>query len=435
MPNGRDFSSIDRRMALAQEWDESVARIRKLLGFEDFFKSPTLDKLLTAASGGPVVIVNVSQRRCDALIVQERAVTPCPLPQLTGEEVVDRANGYLETLQSAETAADIHDEARRQRRERPGMAGRQAVQRAERALADAAVATEAMLTDLLGWLWDVIAEPVLTELKLNHAPGQGDTWPRVWWCPTGPLNLLPLHAAGRHGDLGDSSFRTVMDRVISSYTPTLRALLEARKPIDGAMIDNDRLLVVGLAESPGQRPLRGVAAELDVLAELVPEQRRTVLKGPAATRAAVQRELQTHRWVHLSCHGKQELDDPSGGGLALHDGVLSISDIATQRHYAEFAGLSACKTATGGINLLDEAITLAAALHYTGYRHVIGTLWSVYDSVGTADLWATVYRNMVVDGRLCPERSAEALHQATLALRDRHPHRPSTWTPFVHIGP
>jgi CHAT domain-containing protein len=31
----------------------------------------------------------------------------------------------------------------------------------------------------------------------------------------------------------------------------------------------------------------------------------------------------------------------------------------------------------GGVDLLDEAITLAAALHYTGYRHVVAALWSV----------------------------------------------------------
>jgi len=75
-------------------------------------------------------------------------------------------------------------------------------------------------------------------------------------------------------------------------------------------------------------------------------------------------------------------------------------------YHAEFAGLSACKTATGGAELLDEAITLAAALHYTGYRHVIGTLWSVHDSPGTADLFATIYRDMAVNGRVRPERSA-----------------------------
>ena len=56
---------------------------------------------------------------------------------------------------------------------------------------------------------------------------------------------------------------------------------------------------------------------------------------------------------------------------------MTIADITEGRFHGDFAGLSACKTAVGGVDLLDEAITLAAALHYTGYRHVVAALWSV----------------------------------------------------------
>jgi hypothetical protein len=419
-------------MALAREWTDLVSRVRELPGFADFLQPPRLETLLPAAIGGPVVMLNVGQWRCDAIIVRHTGITACALPGLTSDDASRWAQRYLDVLREQETAADEHDAALAQRRERQGMAGRQAVQRAGRRLTEAAAATETMLTELLGWLWDTIAEPVLAELGLVRTPGDGGEWRRVWWCPTGPLTLLPLHAAGHHQDTGG---RTVVDRAVSSYTPTLRALLEARKPLDPAVADTERLLVVGLAETPGRRPLRGVAAELGVVNELVPESHRTVLEGPAATREAVLNELGSHRWVHFSCHGDQNLDDPSRGGLALHDGMLTIAHIAARQNHAEFAGLSACKTATGGSKLLDEAITLAAALHYTGYRHVIGTLWSVHDSPGTADLFAAIYRDMTVDGRLRPDRSAAALHRATRALRDRHPGRPSAWTPFIHIGP
>ena len=54
------------------------------------------------------------------------------------------------------------------------------------------------MLDVLDWLWDVIAGPVLTALGHTGPPGPGDPWPRVWWCPTGPLTVLPIHAAGRH---------------------------------------------------------------------------------------------------------------------------------------------------------------------------------------------------------------------------------------------
>ena len=425
---------IDRRMALAREWDELVEQVRALDGFDDFLKLPELEKLLPAAQGGPVVIVNVSRWRCDALIVKQSGVMALELADLTAQDAMEHANRYLHTLQEAERTREQRDEARRRVRESGAMADRQAVQEAERALRAADAATDAMLMDVLDWQWQTIAEPVLTTLGFHDTPADDDVWPHLWWCPTGPLTLLPLHAAGHH-DKTPGTPRTVIDRVVSSYTPTVRALLEARRPLDQQLTEASKLLVVALTDTPGEPLLPAVADELHLLADLIPPARRTVLKGSAATRASVRQALETHRWVHFSCHGQQDLDDPSRGGLTLHDGMLTIADITSQQFHAEFAGLFACKTATGGAHLLDEAITLTAALHYTGYRHVIGTLWSVYDTADITDLIRAVYRRITVDGSLTPEFSAWALHLAVRSLRDKYPDRPRLWTPFTHTGP
>jgi CHAT domain len=356
------------------------------------------------------------------------------LPGLTADAAIERANGYLRTLQEAEQARERRDAARQQARAGASMAGRQVLQQAERTLRAAGTATESMLTDVLGWLWEVVAEPVLLDLGFRDRPPDGE-WPRLWWCPAGPLTLLPLHAAGRHGAAGRPSSSAVIDRVISSYTPTVRALMEARRPLPAQPPDAGQLLVVAQATAPGMPPLAGVAAELDMLADLIPDQHRTVLDGAAAIRAAVRAALARHPWAHFSCHARQDLARPSQGGFALHDGMLAVTDIAEQQYQAEFAGLFACQTATGGTGLLDEAIKLAAALHYTGYRHVIGTFWSVSDSAPTIELIGNVYRHVTVDGSFRPDRSARALHQATRSLRDSYPDHPSVWTSFAHTGP
>ena len=44
---------IDRRMALAREWDKLVEEVRRLDGFQDFLKPPSLETLLPAAAHGP----------------------------------------------------------------------------------------------------------------------------------------------------------------------------------------------------------------------------------------------------------------------------------------------------------------------------------------------------------------------------------------------
>ncbi|MGW3788500.1 CHAT domain-containing protein [Micromonospora chokoriensis] len=426
-------SATDRRMALAREWDRLVDEVRELPDLADFLKPPDLDTLLPPPTEGPVVVVNVSQWRCDAFIVRHTGVTPLPLPDLTAQRAADWTNSYLSTLRDAERAAADLDALREHRHGDGGMKGRQAVQRAARTMSTALKATEAMLTDLLAWLWDVAAGPVLDELGLRETPPPEAQWPRIWWCPTGPMTLLPLHAAGHHTS-GDRPARTVIDRVVSSYTPTLRALREARRPLDPTPVA-DRMLAVGVSDAQGQSPLGGVTGELATLAELLPADRLTELTGSAATRDATREQLVGHRWAHFSCHGIQDLRDPSRGGLVLSDGTLTVTDIAAGQYHADFVGLSACKTATGGVNLLDEAISLSAALHYTGYRHVIGTLWSVYDSDHTTRLFRALYEGIISDGRLYPHRSAHALHRATRELRDAAADQPSVWTPFTHTGP
>ncbi|MFI7609588.1 CHAT domain-containing protein [Micromonospora sp. NPDC049366] len=287
------------------------------------------------------------------------------------------------------------------------------------------------LDALLRWLWDTTAEPILTALGLGGVADPNTPLPRLWWCPTGPLTMLPLHAAGYH-DIDQPTGRTVLDRVVSSYTPTLRALVEARRPLRPQMT-SDRILIVSLPDTPEEAPLIDVERERDLLTALFPD-KHTLLEGEQATGASVLEELPRHRWAHFSCHGGQDLRNPSHGGLILHDRTLTVADLATRQHAGEFAFLSACKTAVGGITLPDEAINLAAALHHTGYRQVIGTLWSVHDHAA-ADVAETVYAHLTIAGTFTPRAAARALHAAVRQLRDDARLPIGAWTPFTHTGP
>ncbi len=48
----------------------------------------------------------------------------------------------------------------------------------------------------------------------------------MWWIPTGQLTHFPLHAAGYHSR---GSTKTVLDRVISSYSSSIKGLIYGRK--------------------------------------------------------------------------------------------------------------------------------------------------------------------------------------------------------------
>lgn len=423
----------DRRIALAREWDSLASQVRNLDGFDDFLRPPRLESLLPGERDGVVAVINVSQWRCDALLVTAAGVRVEQLPGLTYEAVVERVVSYLTVLQQVDQSVNELHEAKDSLDD--GSRELDAIIRytkAKQAAMDAERERERELSAVLTWLWDEIADPVLRVAGFASKPVTGQPWPRLWWCPTGLLTLLPLHAAGQYDEDGKVTGEGVLDRVVSSYTPTLRALRRARGGVDPAQGDGG-MLVVALPETPGQPFLGDVARERELLTSLFAEQ-CTLLEGADATRSKVRSELRQHRYAHFSCHGNQDLADPSHGGLILHDGLLSVADIGADEYQGEFAFLSACMTATGGISLPDEAITLAAALHYAGYRHVIGTLWSVYDDTA-ADIAQALYRGAAATGSFDASRSAYALHDAVRGLRDSGRVPPSAWAPFIHAGP
>jgi CHAT domain-containing protein len=249
----------------------------------------------------------------------------------------------------------------------------------------------------------------------------------LWWCPTGLLSFLPLHAARARGSAAPS----VLDRVASSYTPTILALLNARRRPPAMAAAPSSTLIVAIPETPGYAPLPGVTRETAMVRRLLPGAK--VLAGPNATARAVSDALDGADLVHLACHGEQDLSSPSDGRLLMYDGVLTVRSLA--RHHAgqgQLAVLSCCETVRGGVELADEAVTLAAAVQLAGFRSVIGALWAVGDLVAVRFV-ADVYGWLTKDSTAAGE-SARGVHLAVCALRDRYA-APWAWASFVHVGP
>ncbi|MFJ7586650.1 CHAT domain-containing protein [Streptomyces sp. NPDC097617] len=450
----RDAHPVDRRVALSREWDRLVGQVRELgrargiSELADFLRPPRAASLTAAGGEGAVVAVNISGLRCDALLITGAGVGDLPLPGVTAGAVEERTVAYLAVLRTMEAAGWELQAAKREFD--LGDRSPEAFYRisaARVALSAARAAAESELGAVTGWLWDEIAGPVLDALGHTGPPVAGAPLPRLWWCPTGLLNLLPLHAAGHHGEASDGPPRTVLDRVVSSYTPTVRALLTTRtRPASAVPAGNSagdgRMLFVA-PEPVGLPPLPSIAADRETLAGCFGA-RLTRLEGADATSEAVLAELERHPWAHFSSHAGQDMNDPGLGTIALREDGLTVYDLAQRSYSGEFAFLSACQTAVGGIDLIDEAITLASALHVAGFRHVIGTLWSVHDGAA-ADITRDFYANGATpDGEPVPAAgpadfdpadAARRLHRAVRAMRDRDRSTLTTWVHFVHIGP
>jgi recombinase/CHAT domain-containing protein len=77
----------------------------------------------------------------------------------------------------------------------------------------------------------------------------------------------------------------------------------------------------------------------------------------------------------------------------------------------------------------DEAIHSTAALLLSGFRAVVGTFWSIRDSVARRAT-RSFYAALTSGGH----NAAEATHRTVLALRERYRHNPSAWSATHHMG-
>ena len=130
-----------------------LAKIRELPGSPPW-AAPETGELLSQAAGGPIVSFVISRYGSYALLLTSTEIAALQLPALTFDAVINQVNAFHHAL----------DEATDSR-------------------ADPAKA-QATLGDILAWLWDTAAGPVLDALRITQAP-DGPVWPRVWWAHGG----------------------------------------------------------------------------------------------------------------------------------------------------------------------------------------------------------------------------------------------------------
>ncbi|KAG8917270.1 hypothetical protein FRC02_003207, partial [Tulasnella sp. 418] len=86
---------------IADNWSAVVEKIRQLDGFDTFLHPPQYSYLRTSSQNGPVIIVNVSSRRCDAIIIQaEGDPVLVPLPDTRRSDVHRHADKFLKVVKA-----------------------------------------------------------------------------------------------------------------------------------------------------------------------------------------------------------------------------------------------------------------------------------------------------------------------------------------------
>lgn len=396
-----------------------IEKTRMLPGFANFLQPLTKEEMMGMASHGPMIVINMTPTRSDAFLVVEHGIRSIELPR-------------LKELEAAKQADDL-----------PHMSD---------------------LTELLAWLWDAVCRPCLDALGFT-APVTNGIYARVFWIPTGSLSYLPLHAAGLYGQ---GSRETVMDRVMSSYALSIKALFHGRRrsrpraTTPGNGTTTGSALLVAMEQTSGQSNLPYAREEVRMLAGLCP-----LLHLDTPSLRPQRDEILLHfkhcTIFHFAGHGVSHRDDPSQSSLLL-DQPLTVQDLRDSRLQDNppfLAYLSACSTGVSkNGELSDEGIHLVSTFQLAGFRHAIGTLWEVSDS-HCVNIAKVVYETLRDDG-MTDAAVCRGLHQALLQMRgallDRQPSkregreegerdvelvssegqrqgtRSWLWVPYIHYG-
>jgi hypothetical protein len=405
--------------------EKCVGEIQQLPGFGQFHKGLTAKQMQACATEGSIIIVNVSGLRSDAIVVTADSFKVLPLPGLSAHQAEDWINQRL-----TKTSSNDPDRGRKNRAYLP----------------------------FLSWLWHGCVKPVLDELHCYTQSSMEDL-PRVWWIGTGLASSFPFHCAC---NIFVAPTESAYYRVVSSYTPTIKALQYARERPGITFpphCEPWRVVVIAMPQTPQAgdsnahvshgTDLPGARKEKPEVIKALGSSASVIhLEHPDV--ASVMTQLQDCNIAHFACHGVSDPKDPSESGLILQtaetgtrepkQAILSVREVS-QMHLlrAEIAYLSACSTAQNQVEQLsEEVLHVVSGFQVAGFRHVVGCLWPCNDKV-CLDVAKSFYTDLS-QGRATRHSSdraiALALHKAVVKVweSDAFRKRPLHWAQYVHFG-
>jgi hypothetical protein len=425
---------------LAQKRNQLLTKIRAISNFEDFLQPPLCSNILkNLPNSGPVVIINVHKDSCDALALLLDLDEPLhiPLPRFSyakATNLCNKLNSHLrsDNLQMPEPELDGN------RATRP-VGGND---------------SSAVIKHILHKLWILVVKPILDGLGFSVSTldfyvkcnvhflfcskkKPPSKLPRIWWCATGPLAFLPIHAAGIYATSITEAGPTLSDFAISSYIPNVRALVERVNGSQALKKRKTSLFMISQPKTPNQSHIPGTTREVLAIMQLLKvfNVQFQCLEGEVATVDQGITNMETHSCIHFACHAHQNTKDPLKSRFILHDGDLELSDIIKRKlKGADLAYLSACQTSTGDEKLSEEAVHLAAGMLASGYRGVVATMWSISDQYGPQVAEDFYARLISQPEQISTDNAAYALHYSTQKLRKQLGDSALDWIPYVHFG-
>jgi tetratricopeptide (TPR) repeat protein len=398
--------AIERRRKAVDDLNQCVLDMERIPEFRQAQQGPTEKQMQECAAEGCIILVNITALRSDAIVVFSGGFRAISLPDLYPGDVP--VGPWVDNSRDMESETHSSYSSNR-----------------------------------LSWLWIKCVKPVLDELEMSRILPAGPL-SRVWWIGTGNAHSFPFHSAG---DFSSTSENT-LSRVISSYTPTIKALAysmsSAKKHIQDTKETKPSVLMATMPTTPGQKALPGVIREKRAVEECC----RGVYTFKALeeeTAGRILREIPVSDILHCACHGSCDPHKPLESHLLFQKtgpsgpvlDRLTVSSILnmTTLGRAWIAYISACSAAeVKAQELADEGLHIVSAFQVAGFAHVIGSLWSVDDDV-CVDLAEVFYERLISsDDQRSISSVAAAFHAAVLHIRSKYAYDPLKWAAYIHSG-
>ncbi|MCB8950357.1 MAG: CHAT domain-containing protein [Ardenticatenaceae bacterium] len=201
-------------------------------------------------------------------------------------------------------------------------------------------------------LYDTLLAPAAAQL-----PGKQ----RLYLVPHGPLHYIPFAA------LFPQTSPTLV------YAPSATFLFQARSPHHAASAKE--CLALGY-NGEAEQPLRFAAAEAR---QVVQQLGGTALADDRPKKQTLLQQAAHYRWLHFSCHGDFQPDDPLASALYLSPQErLTVQEVLERLQLrSDLVTLSACESGLSRVRRGDDLVGFVRAFAHAGATAVLATLWRV----------------------------------------------------------
>jgi len=253
-------------------------------------------------------------------------------------------------------------------------------------------------------LWEIFMNPIYK--KLNEYGFKEDA--QILIMPQGGLGLLPLHSAWRKVN---NKKRYFIDEFCVTYIPSAYLYKLSQKRVHETC-ENDNSLFSAINPS---NDLNFSNEEGEMLSGLFDHV--NTLYNNSATLDKVIESINQYKYIHFSCHGFYNWEQPMKSGLLMaNNEKLTLLSIISEMNLkkSRLVVLSACETGITDIEQTpDEFIGLHTGFMQAGVPGVISTLWAIND-ISSMFLIERFYINHLQNNM----EPATALRQAQLWLRN-----------------